>query len=133
MSWHSAWESQRSTSERGGERDQGISQGTEITKTKSKAQGQHCEALEGLGSFTMPLLVASRTCGTSGNVGDKAYGVKGFFKDLQSFPSPFYPECQLCGFHGNVSNRRAGRGPCVLGGKGRTSKGSLTPLHLLQV
>lgn len=130
MSWHSAWESQRGTSERGGERDQGISQGAEITKTKSKERGQHCEALEGLGSFAMPLLVASRTCGTSGDVGDKACGVKGSFKDLQSFPNPFYPECQFCGFHGNVSSRRASRGPHVLGGKGRNGRSTL--LHLLQ-
>lgn len=117
MSWHRAWESQRGTSERGGERDQGISQGAEITETKGKAQGQHCEALEGLGSSTMPLLVASETCGTSGDVEDKAYDVKGIFKELQSFPNPFYPECQFCGFHGNVSSRRASRDPCVLGGK----------------
>lgn len=91
MSWHSAWESQRGTSERGGERDQGISQGAEITKTESKAQGQHCEAPEGLGSSTMPLLVASGTCGTSGDVGDRTYDVKGFFKELKSFeiPNPF--------------------------------------------
>lgn len=111
MSWHRAWESQKGTSERGGERDQGISQGAEITKTNSKAQGQHCEALEDLGSSTMPLLVASGTCGTSGDEGDKTYGVKGFFKDLQSFLNPFYPECQFSGFHGNVSSRRASRGP----------------------
>lgn len=133
MSWHSAWESQSGTSEKGGERDQGISQRAEITKTKSKAQGQHCEALEGLGSSTVPLLVASGTCGASEDAGDKACGVKGFFKDLQSFPNPCYPECHFCGFHGNVTSRRASRGPCVLGGKGRTSKSSLTLLHLLQV
>lgn len=126
MSWHRAWESQRGTSERGGERDQGISQGAEITKTKGKAQGQYCEPLEGLGSSTMPPLVASETCETSGDVGDKAYDVKRIFKELQSFPNPFYSECQFCGFHRNVSSRRASRGPCVLGGKGSTSKSSLS-------
>lgn len=125
-------------SERGGERDQRISRRAEITKTESKTQGQHCEALKGrrspgLGSSTVPLLVASDTCGASGDVEDKAYGVKGFFKDLQFFPNPFYPERHFCGFHGDVINGRVSGGPRVLGGRRETNKSNLTVLNLWQV
>lgn len=89
-------------------------------KTESKTQGQHCEAPKGqrspgLGSSTVLLLVASGTCRDSGDVGDKADGVKVFLNDLQSFPNPSYPECRFCGFCGDVMNGRASGGWCVLG------------------
>lgn len=62
--------------------------GTRDHVTESKTQSQHCEAPKALGSSAMPLLVASGTYGASGEVGDKAYGLEGFFKNLRSFPTP---------------------------------------------
>lgn len=80
----------------------------------------------------MPLLVASGTCAASGDVRDKAYGVKGFFKDLQSFLNPFYPEHHFCGFHGDVINGRVSGGPHVLGGRDQQEQShSLAPITSL--
>ena len=87
-----------------------------------------------MGSCTTLLLVASGTREDSGDAGNKADGVKGFFTDLKTFPNPFYPERHFCGFHGDVRNGSASRGPHVLGGRDLQEQShSVAPIRSLSM
>lgn len=101
--------------------------------TESKTQSQHCEAPKALGSSAMPLLVASGTYGASGKVGDKAYGVEGFFKNLRSFPTLLTLNTTSAVSMEMLSMGERAEIHAILHGKGGTGKSRLTFLHLLQV